>query len=91
MVVGQGRRCAYVAFFLEGRETGGMLGELVRPEDPVGVELAHPMLLHVGEEIELAVGPEPRLNGFALVCWDGGAARLAVGGVGGGLGVILPA
>lgn len=68
-----------------------MLGELVRPEYPVGIELAHPVLLHVRQEIELTVGLEPLVNRFALVWRNGGAIGFAVGGVGRWLGVVLSA
>ena len=68
-----------------------MLGELVRPKDPVGVVLADPVLVHVGEEIELAVRLEPLVNRLAGGGRDGGTVGGAVGGVGHGLGVILAA
>lgn len=66
-----------------------MLGELVRPEYPVEIELAHPVFLHVRQEIELTVGLEPLVNGFALVWGHGRAVGFAVGGVGRWLGVVL--
>lgn len=63
----------------------------MRPKYPVGVRLADPVPVHVGQEIELAVGPEPLVDGLAPVRRDGGAPGLVVRGVGGWLGVILAA
>lgn len=61
------------------------------PEHPVGVDLADPVLVHVGEQVQLAVGLEPFVDGRAAVCRDGSACGGAVGGVGGRLGIILAA
>lgn len=79
----------YVAFSLKGGKASCVLGVLVRPEDPVGVVLGDPVLVHVGEEIKLAIGRKPLVDGLARVGRDGRAIGLSVGGVGRGLGVIL--
>ena len=76
---------------LEGAVAGGVLGELVAPELPVGLVLGDPVLVHEGQEVQLAVPGEPLVDGLALVWRDGGAARLAVGGVGARRRVILAA
>lgn len=52
----------YIAFGLKGRVAGGMLGELVRPEHPVGVVLVNPVLVHPGEKVLLAVWLEPLVD-----------------------------
>lgn len=44
-------RETHVAFGVEGGEASGVLGELVCPEHPVGVDLADPVLVHVGEQV----------------------------------------
>lgn len=58
-----------------------MLRILVRPEKPIWVILADPVLVHVGEEIELAIGLKPFVNGLALVGWHRSTVRLAIGRV----------
>lgn len=61
------------------------------PEDPVGLILADPVLVHVRKEVEFAVWREPLVNGLACVGWDRRAIGFSVGGVGGRLGVVLAA
>lgn len=51
---------------------------------PVGVVLAHPVLAHVRQEVELAVGLEPPVDGLAPVRRHGNGSVP-------GLGVILAA
>lgn len=51
-----------VALLVKGREAGGVLGELVGPELPVGGILVDPVLFHVGEEVHLSVRLEPGLD-----------------------------
>lgn len=53
----------------------------MRPEKPIWVILANPVLVHVSEEIKLAVGFKPLVNRLALVSWHGGTIGLAVGRV----------
>jgi hypothetical protein len=68
-----------------------MLGVLVRPQNPAGLAAAGPELVHVLEQVELAVGLEPALDGLALVGRDRGTVREAVGGVGGWVRINLAA
>lgn len=84
-----GRGQTHVALWLEGRVARGVLGELVGPEHPVGLVEGDPVLVHPGEEVELAVALEPALDGLALVGRDGSAGGCAVGGVGVRLRVVL--
>lgn len=79
----------YEAFGLKGRKAGGMLGVLVRPENPVAVALSDPVLVHPGKKIRLAVRRKPLVNGLALIRRHGGATGGACGGVGRRLRVIL--
>lgn len=51
-----------VALLVKGREAGGVLGELVGPELPVGGVLVDPVLFHVGKEIQLSVWFKPCLD-----------------------------
>lgn len=82
-------RSPYVAFFLESGIASCVLGELVRPKHPVGINLANPVLVHVGQKIEFAIGLEPLVYGLALVRRDWCAIWLAVGGVWARLGIVL--
>lgn len=61
------------------------------PELPVWGVLVDPVLLHVGQQIQLAVRLEKGLEGWTCVRRHRGAISSAVGGVGGRLGVILAA
>ena len=65
-----------------------MLGELVGPENPILVTLVDPVLLHVRQQVKLAVGLKPIVNGLALVSGNDGAI---LGLVGRGIGVVLAA
>lgn len=51
-----------VALLVKGREAGGVLGEFVGPELPVGGVLVDPVFLHVGEEVHLSVRFKPGLD-----------------------------
>lgn len=68
-----------------------MLRVLVGPEHPIGVVLANPVLVHVGQKVQLAIRGEPFVNRLPCVGRNGGATRLTVGGVGRRLGIVLSA
>lgn len=68
-----------------------MLGILVRPQDPVGVALSNPVLVHPSKQIRLAVALKPLVDGLALVRRHGSTGGSAIGSVGAGLGIILAA
>lgn len=82
---------SYVALRLESGIAGGMLGELVGPKDPVGVVLADPVLVHVCQQVQLAIRLEPLVNRLALVRRDWGSMRRPISGVWRRLGIILSA
>lgn len=58
-----------------------MLRIFVPPEKPIWVILANPILVHVSEEIELAIGLKPLVNRLALVSWHRSTVGLAIGRV----------
>lgn len=68
-----------------------MLAELVRPEYPVGLILADPELVHVGEQVHLAIGLEEGVNWRTSVRWNGGSIGFAIRGVRLRVGIVLSA
>lgn len=61
---------SHKALLLEGRVASSMLRELMRPQNPVLVNLINPVFVHVRQQVKLAIRRKPRVNGFALVSGD---------------------